>query len=197
MHKLILVLLFSMFFISCYAQNKSEENEQKIKHSIKSFLKWYNEKGNHLGNSNLIKGYNTDSIKTGDSLVRIDMNEVAIYLNNLKKSSYVSSSFLNSLKDIYQNVSDSLIKYPLKNYFGSIGGLEADPIFGFEPEEILDHIDEGEFNKIYVIFDKAIVKFDITKINQYIFTLTKVNNEWLIDYFGVDRTNVDKILNNH
>ncbi|SDD83304.1 hypothetical protein [Pedobacter soli] len=177
----------------CRGQTKQVSIEdQKIKKTIIGFLNWYKVNENKLENSTIITGFNTDTVKKG-MIVKINMEAVEKHLTNFNRAGYVSESFLNDLKQIYQNVSDTLVKHPVIDYFGPIVGLEADPIFGFEPEEILDHFKEGKFTKIYWIYDKAIVKFDISRFGQYIFTLTKVNNKWLIDYYGLDRTNIDKM----
>lgn len=144
--------------------------------------------------SSIINGYNEDTIKK-DSLLRVDMKSVDEYLFNFKKSNYVSNSFLGNLRAIYKSVSDTLIKYPLIDYFGPVPGLECDLLFGFEPEEILDHINDGRLSKVYVIYKKAIVKFEISEFNQMIFCLTKVdNNRWIIDNLDYDWTNAEQAL---
>jgi len=123
------------------------------------------------------------------------MNAVEGYLIHIKSSGFVSESFINDLRQYHQKIADDVknyTPYPKSERRFSIPGLNLDVIFGFEPEEILDHINEGRFTKIYTVYDKAIVKFDISKFKQYIFTLTKVDNKWLIDYYGLDRTNLDR-----
>lgn len=177
----------------CRGQTKQVSVEdQKIKKTIVGFLNWYKVNENKLEKSPIVTGLNTDTIKKG-MIVKINMEAAEKYLTSFNRAGYVSKTFLNDLREKYQNVSDTLLKHPIVDYFGPIVGLEADPIFGFEPEEILDHVKEGKFTKIYRIYDKAIVKFDISKFGQYIFTLTKINNKWLIDYYGLDGTNFDKM----
>jgi hypothetical protein len=193
MKKIILMTVFmSLLNTISYSQSHERLANSELEKTVHGFLNWYKAKGNELKSSPIVLGFNKDSIKK-DSIVRIDMPAVEEYLKNLKKSNYVSEVFLNNLREIYKNVSDTLVKHPVVDYFGPVPGLESDLIFGFEPEEILDHIREGRFTKIYVVYDKAIIKFDISDFNQYIFTLTKLNGRWLIDYFGLDRTNFDKM----
>jgi hypothetical protein len=192
MKKLTFVFIWMLSVSASFGQIKNNNDDVKIKTTIINFLEWYKSNGDKLYKSPIILGFNQDTIKKG-TIVSIDMKAVDDYLENFNKPNYVSKTFLNELRQTYKSVSDTLLKYPLIDYFGPIGGLEADLIFGFEPEEILDHIKEGKFTKIYTVYDKAIVKFDISKINQYIFIMTRVNNKWLIDYFGLDRTSFDKI----
>jgi len=59
-------------------------------------------------------------------------------------------------------------------------------LFTFEPEAILDHISECRITKCYVIYNKALVKLNISDHIDMIFTLTKINEKWLIDYIGHD-----------
>lgn len=196
MKRSISILLLSFFCSIVFGQkNESSNNEKEIKSTIVDFLKWYKENEPKLMTSPIINGYNEDTIKK-DSLLRVDMKSVDEYLFNFKKSNYVSNSFLGNLRAMYKSVSDTLIKYPLIDYFGPIPGLECDLLFGFEPEEILDHIDEGRLSKVYVIHKKAIVKFEISEFNQIIFCLTKVdNNQWIIDNLDYDWTNAEQALN--
>lgn len=192
MKRSISILLLSLFCSIVFGQkNQSINNEKEIRTTIVSFLNWYKENESSIMISPIIRGYNEDSIKK-DSILRIDMKSVDDYLSNFKKSNLVFDSFLGNLRAIYKSVSDTLIKYPVIDYFGPVPGLECDLLFGFEPEEILDHIDEGRLSKVHVIYNKAMVKFDISKFNQMIFCLTKVdNNLWVIDSLSYDRTNAD------
>lgn len=145
--------------------------------------------------SAIIRGYNEDTIKK-DSILRIDMNSVDEYLSNFKKSNYVSNSFLCNLRSIYKSVADTLTKYPVIDYFGPVPGLECDLLFGFEPEEILDHIEEGQLSKVSLIYNKALVRFDISKFNKTIFVLTKLDNKsWIIESMDSDRSEVEKYFN--
>jgi len=184
-------ILSICILLSSFSYGQSSSEKIKIKDSIVGFLNWFKKNGNSIEKRPIVTGFNATNIK-GDSVVKVNMSAVDEYLANLKKSNYVSDLFLVPIKIRYKEVSDALLKSPLIDYFGPIGGLESDPIFGFEPAQILDHINEGRFTKIYILYDKAIVKFDIPKLNQSIFTLTKIDEIWLIDYFGADRTNFDR-----
>ncbi|MBC6110744.1 hypothetical protein ACFOG5_16820 [Pedobacter fastidiosus] len=202
MNKLILILIFSLFFSQGYGQKKENGEIVKIKGTIINFLKWYRldqivDTAKQVDSG--IKYHPIIVWKQIDTLIKvnIDMKAVESYLVHLRSSNCLSESFINDLRQYHQKIADEieLVKpFPAREGEFAIPGLNLDPIFGFEPEDILDHIKKGRFTKINIIYDKAIVKFDITNINQYIFTLTKVDNRWLIDYYGLDRTNIDRII---
>lgn len=195
MKKLILLcLLLIALCKSSFSQSTNlQETNNQIKRTAIGFLKWYKANRNYLEKNKIVTGFNPDTIKR-DSIIKINTYAVEKYLSNFRKSTYVSEIFLNNLRAVYKNVSDSLLKNPIIDYFGPIPGLESDLLFGFEPEQVLDHIKQGKFTKIYVVYDKAVAKFDISKFNQCVFTMTKIKGKWLIDYFGYDGTNRDKYL---
>ncbi|CAM3973093.1 hypothetical protein MUGA111182_19920 [Mucilaginibacter galii] len=195
MKKMIYLFIAVNFLsIKSYSQKKMLiETNNQIKNTVVNFLNWYRLHKDNLERSAIVSGFNQDTVKK-DSVLKVNMPAVEQYLINFKKSNYVSESFLNNLRSVYKGVSDNLIKHPITDYFGPVPGLESDLVFGFEPEEILGHIKTGKFTKIYTVYDKAIVKFDISRYNQCIFTMTKVEGKWLIDYFGYDGTNRDKYL---
>ncbi|WP_157255621.1 hypothetical protein [Pedobacter sp. Leaf41] len=193
MKRLISILL--MLFFCSIVFGQQNQNESQIKITIIDFLRWYKENESKLMTSPIVNGYNEDTIKK-DSVLRVDMKSVDEYLSNFKKSNYVSDSFLGNLRALYKSISDTLIKHPIVDYFGPVPGLECDLLFGFEPEEILGHIEEGHLSEIYLIYNKALVKFDISKFNQMIFSLTKIDNKrWVIDSLDYDGTNADRAIN--
>lgn len=193
MKKYAFTFIFLLLINNSFGQEKNGD-KLKIKHTITSFLHWYKNNENKIETVRIIKGLNENEEKKGDSLARIDMDAVDVYLFNLKKSNFVSQSYLNNIRYYYQEIADTLKKYPLVDYFGPIGGLEADLILGFEPEETLDYINKGVFTRIYMVGDKAIAQFDIFNHDHLIFTLSKVEEKWLIDdlEFNVDYYNTPR-----
>lgn len=202
MKKPIFIFILSIFSIFSYGQKKGNDDAAKIKSTILNFLNWYRlDQIVDTTNKNdpSVKYHPIIIRKQIDSMIKlsVDMNAVEFYLDYLRSSNYLSESFINDLRQYHQKIADEIEQskpYPAKEGDFAIPSLNCDVIFGFEPEDILDHIKEGRFAKIRIIHDKAIVKFDITHINQYIFTLTKVNNRWLLDYYGLDRANIDRII---
>lgn len=195
-------MCFLSFIISSAQSKKVNAEDIKIKKTVRNFLEWYKQTSD-AGNENTIidstKLHKTIIIEEYvDSLTKLSVDMIAVegYLKYIRSSNCVSESFINDLRQYHQRIADEVKKYPLypksEDRF-PIPGLNLDVVFGFEPDEILDHYKHGEFTKIYRIYDKAIVKFDISKLKQYIFTMTKTNGTWLIDYYGLDRTNLDKL----
>lgn len=191
----ILVFLIVFFIVSSTFAQKIQDNKvnSEIKNTVVSFLKWYKANELKLQTSSIIRGYNQDTIKK-DSLLRIDMNSVDEYLSNFKKSNYVSDNFLGSLRAIYKSVADTLLKYPTYDYSGPVPGLECDLLFGFEPEEILDHVDKGKITKFYQINNIVLLKFEVSRFNQLIFTLRRNNTgKWMIESLGYDASEFNKL----
>lgn len=201
MKTLILMLIGTLLFSFSYGQGKANPNEVKIKETILNFLNWYRleQIADTTKKTDTVKMYKEIVVrKQLDTMIKvsIDMKEVENYLGYLKSSNCLSNTFLNNLRQYHQIIANEVElspPYPAKEGTFAIPGFNCDVIFGFEPEEILDHIKEGRFTKIYILYDKAIVKFDVTNLNQYLFTMTKVDDKWLIDDFGLDRTNLDKL----
>lgn len=189
---LIMILIFATLADFCYGQASYKRDEAAIKRSVVGFLNWYKINGDRLQRTPIITGFNEDSLKK-DSTVKINMKAVEEYLNNIKTSEYVSNIFLNTLRTTYKNVLDTLDKHPLKDYFGPISGLEADLILGFEPEEVLDYINKGIFTKVYIIDNKALIRFKVSKFCACIFTLTKDHGKWLIDTLNYDSSFLNKV----
>lgn len=196
MKKILLLLILCLFVLSTYAQKviKSAAGLE-IENTIQNFLIWYKANEAKLQTSAIIRGYNSDTVKR-DSLLRIDMNSVDEYLSNFKKSNYVSTTFLANLRSIYKGVADTLKRYPTYDYFGPVPGLECDLVLGFEPEAVLDYVSKGRLSKVYIINNKALVRFDISKFIMLKLVLTKgLNGKWLIDDMSYDTTNLDKAFN--
>lgn len=199
MTKIFLSIFCLLMFNISYAQDKQRNNE--IKSTIINFLTWckLTQAQRNLISDTLKQDRPIIIRKNIDTLVKISIDMLAVedYLKHINSSNYVSETFINNLRMYHKKIADKVDMYPSfsKNRaFFAIPGLDLDPIFGFEPEEILDHISTGIFTKIRIISDKAIVKFDLSPFNQYIFTLTKTDGKWLIDYFGTDRVSIDSKL---
>ena len=201
MRKLIWVVVCLVCNSLSYGQSKTNTESEKIKKTILSFLNWH-KIDQHADSTNKInEGRKYSPIivfKQIDTMtkVNIDMAGVEDYLIHLKSSKVMSDIFINELRQYHQKIANEVDQwepYPTKEGTFAIPGLDCDVIFGCEPEEILDHIREGKFTGIYQVDDKALVKFDITTIHQYVFTLTRHNGHWLIDSFGFDKTHLKNL----
>jgi len=199
MRKSILIVLGLLFFGICWGQNpKSKYDEDSIKKTIINFLKWY--KKREAGQTVVA----VDTTKTHcyiveweeiDTLIKptVDMIAVDNYLDNLKASHYLSETFINNLRQYHQKIKDELnavIPSPKSEGIYAIPGLNLDVVFGsFEPEAIYERYKLGLFKRISIVQNKAIVQFYIPQSSTYtyikmLYTLTKENGVWLIDYIG-------------
>ncbi|WP_291402361.1 hypothetical protein [Daejeonella sp.] len=130
-----------------------------------------------------------------DTLIKpsVDMLAVEHYLNWLKSSGSISETFINNLRQYFQKIGDELKTFnssPKTEGIYAILGLNLDVVFkSFEPEGILLQYNSGVFKKISIVKDKAIVQFYVPPSKNYgytkmLFTLTKENATWFIDYIG-------------
>jgi hypothetical protein len=199
MRRLIFIFICLFFFCSSYGQKKSYTEDAKIKRTILKFLNWHKVDQNADSTNKINSGRLYLPIivwKQIDTMTKVSINMFGVEadLDHLRSSKVMSETFLNNLRQYYQKIADELEQwtpFPTRNGIFAIPGLNCDVIFGCEPEEILDHIKEGKFTRSYHVYNKAIVKFDISKFSEYIFTLTKRDGIWLIDSFGFDGTHFE------
>lgn len=186
--------LIILIAISCYepgiCQTKNhyaDTNEISIKKAIINFLDWYKiEQGD---TSKKAYSFTKGGFPDTTTKTTIDIKGVEMYLDELKKAGYFSESYLNNLWFYFKDIDDDLQTSPKTKDLIKIPGMDIDWILNtFEPEEILNNINRGEFKRISVIDNKAIVQFQIAKRIPLLFTLTRENNKWLIDYIGYART---------
>ncbi|MGZ3871830.1 MAG: hypothetical protein ACXVJD_02865 [Mucilaginibacter sp.] len=188
---IILLLFYSIQGISQTKATRPDSEYDKVKASVINFLNWYKNKELDTAKKDgspfhysIIRGGYPDTSKQ-----RIDMEGVEEYLNHLKGSGYLSNTYLNDLRQYFKEIGDHMQAAPKVNALVAVPGLNTDWILKtFEPEMILDHIRQGRFDKINIIYNKAIVRFRISKIVQMLFTLTRINDRWVIDYIGYDGT---------
>ena len=85
---------------------------------------------------------------------------------------------------------------PIMKDLVKIDGLDRDMVLQtFEPDEILDHINESKIQKLTIIYNKALVSLKISKHIALLFVLTKLRNgQWLIDYMGHDCTDLNSFF---
>lgn len=185
MKKLIILLIIINSYYA-FSQSKSTE-KVKIESTIVDFLEFYKnvQSDTTLRNYSITKGGYPDSMNQQ----LIDFDGLEKYLNEINQKKLLSETFLNDLRRYFFYINEKLKLIPPKNELNTIPGLETDLILStFEPEEILDHIDEGKFNKINIIYNKALVRFRIRKEIEMLFVLTRWKETWKIDYIGYDNT---------
>ena len=186
------VIAISSILIFCFGTsicqtNKLQKNTAQIKKTIVNFLKWYKKDQKDTSKktySTLRGGYPDTTTKP-----YIDTGGLEMYLNHFRQTGYVTESYLDALRNYFKEIGEGLKAAPKTKDLVKINGMDIDFVLGtFEPEMILDHIKEGRFDKICIIYNKAIVRFRISKVIKVLFTLTRIKNNWMIDYIGYDNT---------
>ena len=194
---LILILLSTLCCLTATSQNKKGQvntDKRKIEKTITNFLKWNRTEQNKGSISQTDTSKKVHSITKGGypdttTKTRIDMEEVGDYLNTLRNTGYFSETYLNYLMSYYKGIDDNLEKGPITKTLVKINGLDIDVFLQtYDTDDILNHIKEGKLDRVYIIYNKAIARFTISKAVKMLFTLTKINNKWLIDYIGYDNT---------
>ena len=166
---------------------KAQSKEKAIARNIVNFLTWHKKSdADTMKENRQIIRY----VSVNKNMVRrvMDKKSVEKYLAFYKKSGFLSDMFINNLRGYFYEIGITLAKSPLikKGEIIKIQGLDIDEILqSDEPELLMDNIDKSHFKKIVVLSNKAIVQLytpnsEITTV----FTLTKVNDVWLIDYIG-------------
>lgn len=187
MKKISIVLILSLLYINySVAQSKSQkEDETKIKSVVVNFLNWHKNgpPDSTFGKYSITKGGYPDST----TKTTIDFEGVKIQLEQFRRSGFVSETFINDLRQYFVDVNAILEKRSPSAELLRIPELDEDYVLKtIEPEAVLLKIEQGRFDKINIIFNKAIARFSISKYAVLIFTLTKINGYWKIDYIGWD-----------
>jgi hypothetical protein len=191
----IVIIVCFLLLGTCFAQTETHQsNKLKIKTTITGFLKWYKlyESSAPKTNFRFIKGGYPDTT----TKQRIDKDGVEQYLDDFRKSGFVSEAYIDNLRHYFMDIDEDLKLQPIMKDLVKINGMDTDfALQTFEPDEILDHIDESKIQKLTVIYNKAIVSLKISKHVILLFILSKQrNNQWLIDYMGHDATDLNSFF---
>lgn len=182
------ILFIAMFFCVSLNLNAQQTLNDSISQTIVCFLRWH--KVNHLQDLDNQKYAIIKNIIISKKLKKQSINKINLekYLSFFRYSKLLSETYINNLRGYFYDMDKILKKSPPVS-IGSIvkiDGLDLDFILqSFEPEEILNHIDDSKLGEVLVLENKAIAKFNIPSTHiKMLFTLTKVNEKWLIDYIG-------------
>ena len=112
-----------------------------------------------------------------------------LFYNNFRETSLFSEQYISQLKSYFDYYGKSIGPKRKPGEIVKIDGLDKDIVLNtFEPEEILNHLNEGKFYLNYIIYNKSLVRFTIRDEIKLIFTLSKIGDKWLIDYIGYDNS---------
>lgn len=177
------LILLSSFFGQC--QNKNIEAD-KIEKTISTFFEWHKMGGEFKGNSNyFVPRYSGVS----NEITYFDKDSLELFYNNFRETSLFSEQYISQLKSYFDYYGKSIGPKRKPGEIVKIDGLDKDIVLNtFEPEEILNHLNEGKFDLNYIVYNKSLVRFTIRDEIKLIFTLSKIGDKWLIDYIGYDNS---------
>lgn len=185
MKNFILTSFCLFFFTISYGQTK-ENNIDKIKKTITNFFKWdkLGEPDTSMKKYVIVKETISGNMKKRS----IDKGGIELYLDHYRRTGFFSESYLNNMRQYFYEIGKGLDSSPEieVDAIVKIDGLDLDiPLQSFEPELILNYYKKGLFKRISIVSNKAIVQFYISNYStKMLFTLTKENGTWLIDYIG-------------
>jgi len=187
MKKLIAIFCLIFSVQVGFSQDSENQTAEPVKEIIFQFFEWDLKKDSLTPNSkkySLVKEIITGNMKK----LLIDKKGVELYLNRYRTSGLFSESYLNNLRQYFYEIGKTLDNSPKieKSAIIKIDGLGLDiPLQTFEPELILEHYKEGVIKQFSIISNKAIAQFYIKNYEtKLIFTLSKIDNKWVIDYIG-------------
>ena len=188
-HTIFLLAILVIFAKASFGQQLLEKKfseREKIDTLIHGFLKWHKQiNTQHTDNEdayNVTKGGYPDATRE-----KLDTAGVDLYLKSLKRSPYLSDTFVNDLRLYFFKIGEELDKRPKVDDLVAVHGLDSDWILKtMESDVIFDNIEKGRMVDFKIIYNKAMAIFSISKTVQLLFTFTKIDNRWLIDYVGYD-----------
>jgi len=191
--KIVILLLISGIAARSSGQGKhspSLAGRREIESTIIHFLKWHKKEDSNAASESktspsITKGGYPDST----TQLRIDTVGITAYQNYLRKSGYLSETFLAYVRDYYLAIDNELEKRPKTKDLVKVNGLDVDVLLQtYDTVDVLDHIDKAHLDRCYIVYNKAIARLTISNAVKMVFTLTKTSNKWLIDYIGYDNT---------
>jgi hypothetical protein len=186
--KLLYLMLFVCAVNICNAQKPvAPADRAAIRNTIVHFLKWHKnfEADTSRRPYQITKGGYPDTT-TG---VRIDFEGLEQYLNEYLKTQLVSETFINNLRLYFRDIDKNLALMPIQNGLQKIDGLDIDPVLKtYDTDEITDHIDQSKITQLHIIYNKALVSVHFSTYTDMLFTLTREQKHWKIDYAGADGT---------
>jgi len=147
-----------------------KETPKKV---VREFLNWYKDNRENLQRYQLVP------VNIRDSAYRVDFNEAEKYLNELKRSGFVSDKYIASFRNYLKERDANLKRYP--QYDGTPDGFGFDLVLKADNfNEILDHINKAKVITKPVNEDSVKVYLRFPGVVMAL-TLTRSGKTWLID----------------
>ena len=157
-------------------KDNTDSNRESVEKTILGFLNWYKNNEDKLGQINLIKG----GLPEKTTNYSFDFVATRKYLFELKRSGYLSDSFINNLQKHFIEVDDYLKKYPQND--GPIQGLDYDIIMKSQDYmDVWSNLDNVKILNKDINNDKAYLKPKFGGYYKTKYFLTKRDGLWLLD----------------
>ena len=151
-------------------------NRASVEKTVLGFLNWYKNNEDKLGQINLIKGGLPDK----STNYSFDFVASRKYLFELKKSRYLSDTFINNLQKHFIEVDEYLKKYPRND--GPIKGFDYDIIMKSQDYmDVWSNLDNVKILNKDINNDKAYLKLEFGGYYKTKYFLTKRDGLWLLD----------------
>jgi len=150
--------------------------EDNPKRTVITFLKWYKANEKRLDGIIYLKG----GLKDTTTFYSVDFKETETYLNELKKSNFLSDFFIYDLRKYFAGLDNYLKQHPQND--GPVSGQDVDLVIKAQ-----DYMDVWEnLNSSKIIFSnvtktKATIKLQFIGNYKTIYSLTKHGDKWLLD----------------
>lgn len=100
----------------------------------------------------------------------------------------VTPAYLNTHREYFKAIDKNLERFERTSELTKINGMDGDLVLQtFEPEEVLDRLNEGKLHQIATIYRKAIISYQLHPQICLLFTLS-FDKKWNIDSVGYDNT---------
>ncbi|RYU86842.1 hypothetical protein EWM62_16965 [Mucilaginibacter terrigena] len=171
------------FISTCMGQPSTKQHVENRRDSLlspaeisTSYLYWYISHKSKLDRINI---FQADTASDTDNY-KVDFKRVNFYLNQIKKSGFVSEKYIDTLKKAYLAADEKLNLHPQND--GPIQGFEYDPILGIQEEtEITQNVNEFKVISNSIKDDHAVVLGKISDTLWIRFDLSKTDKKWLIN----------------
>jgi hypothetical protein len=180
--KTIASIVLTLLIVSSYTSGATQLNNvhtirtvEKPKKVVRNFLNWYKENRERLNKYRLVSGDPENKTKA----YRVDFAETEKYLNELKKSGFVSNQYISTFRKYFRTADANLEQYP--QYEGPPEGFGFDLVLKADDyKEVLDHFAKmkvitkpvnADSVKVYVRFPTVVMMF----------RLSRSGKSWLID----------------
>jgi hypothetical protein len=167
----------------CTAQTKTKEKTENRNNQISSpsdvsisYLYWYVSHKAKLDRINIFQADTASDI----AYYKVDFKRVDFYLNQIRRSDFVSEKYIDTLKQAYLAADKKLQLHPQND--GPVPGFEYDPILGIQEEsEITQNSINFKVTSKTIKDNQAMVIGKISDTLWIRFELSKIKGKWLIN----------------